>query len=290
MGGGDAIFVWDFCGGTGVDPEDMVEVGVLRAMREHEARLSALEQRAEEDEDVIPSPNSVLQQPVASQRAGPRAEGATLLLNAHIPVDEALESTVAELKERMSSLELDETGLNIPEGLAAIVEEVGEPSPRKIYSPPLPLAGHIDAEEDIEDEANDKEAPDIDDRDWVDFGGSKVGLASKMDGSLQLTNLIGFDLRAHDHLLWQPTEGRLIYSSGDNVIIDPLEPASAPTYIRAEVGAVSTLALSPSGRFVAVSCFSAHVDSRHLCTALWSAAHLLCVAGRLCHLFSTPSV
>ena len=66
---------------------------------------------------------------------------------------------------------------------------------------------------------------------------------------MRLSRIIGFSTHAHDHVHWQPASGQLVYASGDTLVVERLFTSGPPAYLMGGSGEISTLALSPDGRF-----------------------------------------
>lgn len=178
-----------------------------------------------------------------------------------LPADQALQAAVKDLKGRMQALEMDD-----PEGspdrpepreAAKYQDASSYNSPHKLYKAQLTL--EMEAGDPLDEDGARVPEGGMDgsprlgsDEEWIGVEGEPDSLATRMAEGLQLSRLIGFNTSAHDHVLWQQAEGILIYSSGDTLVLDPLRPDARPVYACTETGEISTLALSPSARYVAV--------------------------------------
>jgi len=60
VGGGDTVFVWEYRGPAGADPEDVVDESVRQAEAERDGRLLELEGLYERAKERLPSPSQVL--------------------------------------------------------------------------------------------------------------------------------------------------------------------------------------------------------------------------------------
>ena len=266
VGGGDAIFVWEFCGGTGVDEAAVVDESVRQADLERSTQLAELLQNERQARDVIPTPAQILETTTS-------AEGAAKLplASRNLPAELLLPVAVAELKERFKNLDMGEgadtdTGCGM-EHLAACEAQCGsvqvaaaslgaEPQddqprkrciPRRVFADegraahagPANtqgesfIAGTVDVGAPQLKGKRVADVPGLTTDGWtaVEGGGTAAGgLATKCAEGLQLLQLIGFNTHAHDHVLWQQREGRLIYCSGDTLIVDPLQTDAETAY------------------------------------------------------------
>lgn len=258
VGGGDAIFLWEFCGGTGVDPVEVVDESVRLAARERESLMATLQAKELANKDTIMSPSEALICKTHESMA-PNGEGVHVQMASNLPMELALQTTVETLKGRMQVLEIDEPEEPLAEHKLMCEREdadVGmQKAPRKLYQAPHCVGRKEShrAEEVTKEEAMKNASVGIsDDSDWIGIESEPGGLASRLAEGIELTRLNGFNTCAHDHVVWQQKEGRLIYSSGNNLILDPLHPDSDQIYYCTEAGEISTLALSPCGQFVVV--------------------------------------
>ena len=263
VGGGDAIFIWEFCGGVGVDPSELVDESLRQAERERSTQLAELMQRERQARDVILTPAQALQ-PVSSEVAA-RAP----IEPQHLPAELLLPVAVAELKDRLNALDTedeqdsDETELRLADDLAHLEAAVSHPSsrgqlkpPRKQFIPQRVFAdtaheqsfslagaaesqkyGEVDSRESETGLAADVSGLSVDGWAAVEGGGTgAAGLATQCAEGLKLKRLIGFNTHAHDHVLWQQPEGRVIYSSGDTLIVDALQTGAETAYASGRCG------------------------------------------------------
>ena len=333
VGGGDAIFVWEFCGDAAVDEAAVVEASIEQAEAE---RMKALAL----DDDHAPSPRTTpaqaLNMPSALPAAAAAAASVAAAQAAGIYGDEIMppvpEGAIEALRARLRHLEEEDDDEEAPAarggrvawgakteeefeeafeaaGAAAAEEEafltrkhafeeafgtpfkkqafeqdeeeeaaVGKAArtrdgaeafggrelldlPKKRFQP-NPL--YEDDEADDDDDDDDEEDDDEDDSYEEEAEAEAAARAEQESGgddalaalasAVSLERLLGFSTHAHDHVLWHPEHGRLIYASGDTLMLHyyaaPGGPSQQP--LRAGGGEIATLGGSDDHALVAV--------------------------------------
>ena len=126
--------------------------------------------------------------------------------------------------------------------------------PKKRFQPnPLYEDDEADEDdEDDEDEGEDEDEAEAAARAEQEAGGDDALAA--LAAAVSLERLLGFSTHAHDHVLWHPEQGRLVYASGDTLMLHYYAAAGGPRQqpLRAGGGEISTLAGSDDRALVAV--------------------------------------
>ena len=135
--------------------------------------------------------------------------------------------------------------------------------PKKRFQP-NPLYEDDEADEDEDDDDEDDEDDDEDDS-YEDEAEAEAAARAEQEAggddalaalasAVSLERLLGFSTHAHDHVLWHPEHGRLIYASGDTLMLHyyaaPGGPRQQP--LRAGGGEIATLGGSDDHALVAV--------------------------------------
>ena len=269
VGGGDAIYLWEFKGPPGVDEMEMVEESLRQAEAERGERLA---QRAAEEErlgDAFPTPSQVMQ---AGMRAAEKAEMMGSPAN------------VEALRERLEKIHTAEAGYMMAGVEAAMrasakakgvdledveeeAEEEAEPEAEEeaaeeeevtgsMYSPRKKFVARVvysdEGGEDGADEIAAALEAEAEEAAAEPTSPGSLGLAGGCAKGLQLRRIIGLSTHAHDHVHWEPSMGVLIYATGDTLVVDRLASTDAPASLTGGSGEIATLALCLDGRFAAV--------------------------------------
>ena len=224
------------------------------------ARLRNLEVEGVDDDDVAPTARGGGEAAGAPAPAAEDEEAA--FLTRKLAFEEAFGTP---FKKKQAFAEEDEEDEEGAVGEAARTrggaEGVGGREllglPKKRFQP-NPLYEDDEADEDDDDEDDEEE----DEEDEAEAeaaaraeqeAGGDDALAA-LAAAVSLERLLGFSTHAHDHVLWHPEQGRLVYASGDTLMLHyyaaPGGPRQQP--LRAGGGEISTLAGSDDRALVAV--------------------------------------
>ena len=288
VGGGDAIFIWEFCGDTSVDEAALVDASLEQAAEEQmQMQMLALE---DDEGDYVPTPAEALGAPLAAPAAaGAAALAASVAAGIHgnefvnpVP-EEALEA----LRARMRMLDEEVIGLTsklssesekavVEEGEGAAYDDEDEEDEDYVYEEDEDEDDEEDDDDDDDDDDDGEysaqedfyipkkrfqpqpvfEEPDEEDAKadasrGEDLADDPLGALAE---SVSLERLLGFSSHAHEHVIWQPSLGRLLYASGDTLMLHDYGSSPSPKQLplRAGSGEISTLCASDDQEMVAV--------------------------------------